>query len=109
MHYVLPDPLFWFYADEQEEILGLTDNDADCTPSHSMSDLSAYSMKQLFSFVKSHFSQEVFDIFKMAVVEQHTYSEIASITGRSKQDIRRIIDDIEQAIRQCRRVKESRD
>ncbi len=102
MHFVLPDPLYWLYLDEDENANGLLDDTAISSPSHSLSDLSSYSLTQLFAFVKRNFPQEVFNIFKMAVVEQRTIADISLITGMKKNIIRRHLDDIECAIRRCR-------
>ncbi len=109
MHYILPDPLYWYYLDEDEEANMQLEESATCSPSRSLSDLSSYSLSHLFAFVKKNFSPIAFDVFKMAVVEQRSIADIATITGLKKNIIRKMLDQIEQSIRQCRRpAKENR-
>lgn len=99
MHYPLADPIFWILrgeelADEERTVNGAEDNN-----SHQLSDLSSSGLTKVFSFVKKNFPQEVFSIFKMAVVEQRSVAEIASISGLSKKDVHVILDGIEKSIR----------
>ena len=104
MRFTLPDPLFWQLMEEREtEVLT-----AESANNYSLCDLSSNSLKNLFSFVRSHFPPEIVVIFKMAVVEQMSYADIAKATGKSKADIKRIINEVEQAIRQCRRESKSK-
>lgn len=105
MHFVLPDPLFWVLVDENVADPVLREGNAANAPTRDLHDLSSYNLSKLFGFVRRNFPQEVYAIFKMAVVEQKTYSEIGKITGRSRQQVKEIISEIERAIRAAHPVK----
>lgn len=96
MHFTIPDPRFWMFADE-DEMLQPVYNDA---PSRSINDLSMRSTKRLFQFVKKNFPKDVFLIFRMAVAEQKSLSEISKITGKPKPEVRIHLNNIERAIRE---------
>lgn len=100
MHYQLPDPLFWLYHDEPDDELLRSDDIAENTPSHSLSDLSSSGLTKLFAFVKQNFPPDVFSIFRLAVVEQRSVKEIAAISGLQKKDVHIILNNVEQAIRE---------
>ena len=101
MQFILPDPLFWMYLEEDGMQDDMETNDISC----SLFDLSDNAKKQLSDFIRKKFSPEVYTIFCMAVYEKLSYAEIAKITGHSRAEIKNIIKRIEDAIRKCKRKK----
>ena len=96
MHYILPDPLFWSLLDEEQMVTPRTKETAN---KYSLNDMSSNSLKNLFTFVRNNFSANSVTVFKMAVVEQMSYADIAKAMGMTKPEVKNIINNIENAIR----------
>lgn len=95
MQFLLPDPVFWMHAKENPELTDAFDNESTTA----LNDISPRDIRNIFSFVKSNFSEQTLSIFKMAVVEQRSVEDIAKITGLTKPHVRARLNDIECAIR----------
>lgn len=97
MNFILPDPLFWLYQNEREDVFdeeGLTED----TAKHSLADISDDFIRRLHAFLRTRYSNEQIIIFNLAVLKQNSIADIASITGWKKKDIRLLLADIGQAI-----------
>lgn len=105
MQFVLPDPLFWMYVDEdtpdeeQQLFIGQIDDEAEKADKHAVSDLEERQLDNLLAFVRSHTSPDCYIIFRLALLQQCDVSQIAEITGRSKPEIRKSLDEIDRLIR----------
>ena len=106
MRYTLPDPTYWLFVDDN-----MADDDLDiftgqmergaeeADKGHSVADLESKQLNNLLTFIRNHVKPDDYIIFRLALLQQCDVAQIAAITGRTKPEIRRSMDEIEKLIR----------
>jgi DNA-directed RNA polymerase specialized sigma24 family protein len=116
MHFILPDPLFWMYIDENN-----IDDEPDTeTPNeepnqdkgqqkdgatNSNSEQENENFSKIISYLRSKYNPEEVIIFNLAVLKQQTCVQIAEVTGWKKKDVRNLLNRMERDIKDMLKKK----
>ncbi|MBR1525305.1 MAG: hypothetical protein IJ640_01410 [Prevotella sp.] len=106
MRYTLPDPAYWLIVgdnmtdDSLDIFAGQMDDGAEeVDKKHSSADLETKQLNNLLMFIRNHVKPDDYIIFRLALLQQCDIAQIAAITGRTKPEIRRSMEEIEKLIR----------
>ncbi len=103
---LLPDPLFWLY--QQEQINDDNDDEKQESEMMGMAEFIDDEMKSLTEYVRTHCTKEQTIIFSLALLQQYTIEQIAEIVGKTKSEVRKSLQHIEQLLRQRQINKQTR-